>query len=798
MRPHAPAAKISLIFLIVISILPRGTLADEGADEPDDGESAEPAATASQPERLGALLASTEDLYDFTALAELDPRYQALLEAYRHRQYGAVVRQAAEVATTARQSQVAQAALHLLALSHEAQRHWPEAERAWQRLAQAGPFAQRARGHLADLALKRKDVDEALVQLAAVAPWHVTRDAATLQMAKLELDRGQVGPTRDALERIRPPLLSRNQRSQMAFLKGEVARRGSNPQEAIAQYLLAWNMDEEPHASQAALQLRAMDAEPSPSDQIERILRRRGVKADQLRMWLREAEAITDTDGALRAYVRGALLAREKATRGQAIEQLREAVESLTDPVLRGRALYALGDALGKAGQDREAIEKLTTIQEMAAGAETQARALQRLHRLYNAVNQPKEAEQVLVKLLDQHPHAEERELALWGLAWQRFLSGDHAGALKHLVKLEREYGQLWTGALQPWRAKAIYWQGRCLAQMGQLDAAMEAWASVTNTYAQTYYGVLSLDRIREIEPERADRLQGPPPSPADTHQPPLSLDRVRVAKNAALDEAVLLVRMGLTSESQLLLARQVGHGLPRDGIHLLATLYELDGRRRAAYGVMQRHTRRAARPDDATAGVWRQSFPSAFYPEASDASQAAGISRTLLYAIMRHESAFLPTATSKVGALGLTQLMPPSARAVAELHKIGYPGAGSLYRPAYNLQIGSLYLAQLLSLFRNNQAAAAAAYNAGPYAVQPWVKKLAGQQTDVFVESIPYPATRAYVMQVTASAQTYAWLYPEWGEIQRDQLARTPNLPTTLGPFMQKQPSARQTAASN
>ena len=582
----------------------------------------------------------------------------------------------------------------------------------------------------------------------------------------------------------------------MAFLKGEVARRGGNPQEAVAQYLLAWNMDEEPFSTQAALQLRALKAEPSPCDKIERMLRRRAVKAEQLRMWLREAEAITDTDGALRAYVRGALLAREKATRDKAIVQLREAVDSLEDPVLQGRALYALGDALGKAGEDQEAIEKLTRIQGIAAGADVQARALQRLHRLYNAVNQPKEAEQVLVKLLDQHPHAEERELALWGLAWNRFLAGDHAGALQHLVKLEREYGHLWTGAMQPWRAKAIYWQGRCLAQMGQLDAAMEAWASVTNTYAQTYYGVLSLDRIREIEPERAERLQGPPPSPSDTHQPPLSLDRVRVAKNEALDEAVLLVRMGLPVEGELLLASQLSHGLPRDGIHLLATLYELDGHRRAAYGVMQRHTRHAARPDDATAGVWRQSFPSAFYPEASDASQGAGISRTLLYAIMRHESAFLPTAASKAGAMGLTQMLPTSARAVAELHKIGFAGAGALFRPAYNLQLGSLYLAQLLSLFRNNQAAAAAAYNAGPYAVQPWVKKLAGQPTDVFVESIPYPATRAYVMQVTASAQTYAWLYPEWGEIQRDQLARAPALPTTLGPFMQKQPNARQTAA--
>ena len=87
-----------------------------------------------------------------------------------------------------------QAALMLQALGHEGLRQWPEAERVWQRLAQSGPLAQRARQHLADLALRRKDVPEALAQLAAVPSWHVARDNATLQMARLELERGYTGP----------------------------------------------------------------------------------------------------------------------------------------------------------------------------------------------------------------------------------------------------------------------------------------------------------------------------------------------------------------------------------------------------------------------------------------------------------------------------------------------------------------------------------------------------------------------------------------------------------------------------
>ncbi|MFZ4580529.1 MAG: lytic transglycosylase domain-containing protein, partial [Myxococcota bacterium] len=191
--------------------------------------------------------------------------------------------------------------------------------------------------------------------------------------------------------------------------------------------------------------------------------------------------------------------------------------------------------------------------------------------------------------------------------------------------------------------------------------------------------------------------------------------------------------------------------------------------------------------PDEATAGVWRQSFPVPFGDEAQTAVAQAGISKSLLYAIMRHESGFSPTALSPVGARGLVQLMPTSARGIAELYGIPSLGAGALSRPGYNLQIGALFLSQLLSFYRSNHVIVAAAYNAGPYAAAGWVKKWRHLPTDAFVESIPYPITRTYVMQVTASAQTYAWLYPEWGEIERDQLGRSPAMPGTFGPFMKR-----------
>ena len=790
MRAFAHHRKLlanSLIVLLFCAFV-RPAHADEFDDDAEavavDADDAGDAPTAA---------VSTEALYDFKTLAGEDPRYAPLLEAFRRRKYAQVATLSQDLLRSPLRAPMQAAVVTLQAMALEAEKDPRGAQQAWQRLAQSGPMAQRARRHLAELALQRKDLDEALAQLAAIAPWHVDRDAATLEMAELELARQQTGPARDALERLHPETLAKPLRAWWALLTGEVAQRSGKNAIAVQRLREAWASDLEPMAHKAFAALKTLDATPSAADQIERILRRQERQNSELHAWLREAEAVTEDGDGLRQYVTGALQAREKATRPHAIALLKQAAQLLADPVQQGRALFVLGDTLGKAGDDRAAIATLSQIGAIAAGEETQARALQRLHKLYNNVDEPKLAAEALQNMLAQHPQAEERELAVWNLGFAEFRAKRWPEALKQFVLLEKDFGHLWTGSWQSWRAKALYWQGRTLAQMGQKDAAAEAWTTVAQTYAQTYYGVIAVDRLRELRPDRVARVQGPPPGPSDGAPPPaLTLDRLRVARHQALDEAALLVRMGLHKEARELLKDGLSRGLPRDGVQLLATLYDVQGQKKAAYAVLARHTRRAARPDDSTAGAWRQSFPKAFYAEAESAASNAAISKSFLYAIMRHESAFVPTAVSKAGAYGLVQLLPSAARMIASVYDLPAPGVGGLKRPETNLQIGALYLTQLLSFYRNNQALAAAAYNAGPYAVQGWVKKagaLAGDPpaTDVFVEAIPYPATRAYVMQVTATAQTYAWLYPEWQEIQRDVLSRPVKLPTSLGPFLAK-----------
>jgi soluble lytic murein transglycosylase len=760
------------------------------AAEPDDADDT-PEVEATAPARIAA--ATTEDLYDLALLADKYPAFAELRVAADRRAWRRVVQLAGTLDGTAdaqRDPVLRDAVVLLEAGARKATKEFAAAERAWKRLAQAGPLAQRARLELADLALKRGDVAEALVQLAAIAPSHPQRDRANLLMARLELQRGEVGPARDAVERVKPQALTKADRALWLTVRGEIAERSGQPAAAVAHFREAWELDT--GGTEPGKRLAALDAAPSPADHIERILRRRSTDPRELRAWLQEAAAVTEDGSALRSYVQGSLAVRDKRTRDKALPLLEKALEVTDAPELRARILFALGDAQGKTGDERAAITTLERLddllKELAILPDLHARTLQRLHRLHTNVGQAHEAERVLVQLLDRHPDADERELAVWSLGWARFQAGDWSGALKHFVQLELEFGRLWTGAQQPWRAKAIYWQGRCLLQLGQVDQALDAWASLANTYAQTYYGILALDRMRELDRDRADALQGPPPSPSDAASTQLPrLDQLRVARSEALDEAAVLVRAGEWAAARSLLRDHASRGMPRDGIHLLAVLYEVEGRPRAAFGVMEKHTRSAARPDDATAKVWRQSFPKAFFEETAAGADAAGVARSFVYAIMRHESGFVPTARSGANAWGLLQLLPEVARNVAEVVGLQKPSARELLQPTVNTRMGAHYLAQIGSFVRGNHLLVAAAYNAGPYAVHGWAKKAAGQPSDVFVENIPYPATRAYVMQVAAAAQTYAFLYPEWRELERDRLGRGALVPASFGPFMQK-----------
>jgi len=153
-------------------------------------------------------------------------------------------------------------------------------------------------------------------------------------------------------------------------------------------------------------------------------------------------------------------------------------------------------------------------------------------------------------------------------------------------------------------------------------------------------------------------------------------------------------------------------------------------------------------------------------------------------YAIIRRESAFMSDARSSVGAMGLMQLMPNTARQVARQLKIHYRGRHSLLASNTNIKLGTSYLRRMLNKLDRQQVLATAAYNAGPHRVEKWLPEHHKMDAIRWIETIPFTETREYVSNVLA----YMAIYEHRMDRQITRLshrmppipARNPQLPAT------------------
>ena len=133
-----------------------------------------------------------------------------------------------------------------------------------------------------------------------------------------------------------------------------------------------------------------------------------------------------------------------------------------------------------------------------------------------------------------------------------------------------------------------------------------------------------------------------------------------------------------------------------------------------------------------------------------------------LLLAVTRKESAFNPRAVSPSGAVGLMQLMPPTARYTASKARLDQPTQRDLFDPVANIELGAHHLADLMDRYDGHRALVAAAYNAGPTRVAAWRKERRDMPTDAWIEAISISETRDYVQAVLAFDLVYAHLLGE------------------------------------
>ena len=136
------------------------------------------------------------------------------------------------------------------------------------------------------------------------------------------------------------------------------------------------------------------------------------------------------------------------------------------------------------------------------------------------------------------------------------------------------------------------------------------------------------------------------------------------------------------------------------------------------------------------------------------------GVDPLLVVAVIREESKFLPQSESRKGAKGLMQLMPTTARSIAQSIGDKTYTDDDLLNPEENIQYGTWYLASLEKEFSQNTTLVIVAYNAGRGHVQEWIKAGQINPSNLLQANIPFKETRDYVSRVLNSYQKYISLY--------------------------------------
>mgnify|MGYP002629569442 CR=1 FL=1 len=426
---------------------------------------------------------------------------------------------------------------------------------------------------------------------------------------------------------------------------------------------------------------------------------------------------------------------------------------------VRDRLLLALARGERRQARYGPALAAYDRAGTLGADVAIRATALFEGGRLARKMRRAPEARalfEAYLALPDGAP-ADERARVLWEIAWLDWLDGRLAAADARLAVLIDLYPAALDTSKRTFYERALYWRARIAARQGRRDEALRGWRFVMRRFPLSYYAVLARQWLA-----RSGVDPGPLVLGADRHGSP-SLPWKTGPLPAQTATAAALYRVGLLDEARAHLRRLFDLGRLRPpGVRLLSSLYRERGDAWRSHWIVQ-----AADPLDVDPGGamsrdrWLAAFPTPFTEIVEREAEEHGVDPLLIWAVMRQESAFRVRARSVAKALGLMQVLYPTAKLVArKLLKERAPTLEYVLTKRGNVHYGTAYLKHLIDRFDGNLALAIAGYNAGPGGPLSWLEQVGHLETDEFVEEIPYEETRGYTRKVLRSYAAYRALY--------------------------------------
>jgi soluble lytic murein transglycosylase len=378
-------------------------------------------------------------------------------------------------------------------------------------------------------------------------------------------------------------------------------------------------------------------------------------------------------------------------------------------------------------------------------------------------------------------------DLAAW--AWSQAakqaalkLLPDAPSWFRRAEGLSRRHAAHWTDDLRGWQARAALRSGDWPQVLDAIDAMS---AAEQREPAWVYWKARALKATAADGSDGAERrarghallmqLSGPlhyyaklaaedlgephtlPPAP----EPLQAVERANAAKHPGLDRALMLIALGLRDEG----VREWNFALRGMNDRSLLAAAELACEREVWDRCINTSDRTKGEIDIA------QRYPMPYRAELTSRARELGLDPAYVFGLIRQESRFVLDARSGVGASGLMQIMPATARWTAKRIGLRYTPDMITDRDV-NLKLGTQYLKLVLDDFGGSLPMAAAAYNAGPSRPRRW-REGPPLEAAVWAENIPFSETRDYVKKVLNGATDYAALLGD----------KAPSLKARLGP---------------